>query len=210
MSGRNSGSPFVLPALVLLSLITVYPVLTVLYLSLLRKLPLFGITRFVGLENYLFLIADDRFWNAFRNTLYFTVLSVSLELLLGLGLALLLNRSFPFKGTVTAIVLIPWAIPTVVSARMWEWMYNTDLGILNHLLGLKVNWLGSPLWALHAAVFMDVWKTIPDRWGKSVGPVLSDHPAAAQARDPCGPRFPDARCFSRVRCGICIDRRRSG
>ncbi len=161
MSGRNSGSPFVLPALVLLSLITVYPVLTVLYLSLLRKLPLFGITRFVGLENYFFLVADDRFWNAFRNTLYFTALSVSLELLLGLGLALLLNRNFPFKGTVTAMVLIPWAIPTVVSARMWEWMYNTDLGILNHLLGLKVNWLGSPLWALHAAVFMDVWKTIP-------------------------------------------------
>ncbi len=161
MSFRDNGSAYVLPALALLSLITLYPVLTVLYLSLLRKLPLFGIARFVGLENYFFLVADERFWNALRNTIYFTALSVSLELLLGLGLALLLNRSFPFKGAVTAMVLIPWAIPTVVSARIWEWMYNTDLGILNHLLGVKVNWLGSPLWALHSAVIMDVWKTTP-------------------------------------------------
>ncbi|OGW40822.1 MAG: ABC transporter permease [Nitrospirae bacterium GWD2_57_9] len=157
----DRGTPFVAPALVLLSLITLYPVLSVLALSLLHKLPLFGISRFAGLENYRFLLTDDRFWNAFRNTVYFAAVSVSLELLLGLALALLLNRTFPFKGIATAIVLVPWAIPTVVSARMWEWMYNTDLGILNHLLGVKINWLGSPFWALNAAVFMDVWKTTP-------------------------------------------------
>ena len=92
---------------------------------------------------------------------YFTGVSVALELLLGLSIALLLNRTFRFKGLVTAMVLIPWAIPTVVSARMWEWMYNTDFGILNHLLGVKINWLGSPFWAMNAAVLMDVWKTTP-------------------------------------------------
>jgi multiple sugar transport system permease protein len=161
MSARDSGNRFVMPAIVLLSLITVYPVLSVLFLSLHRKLPLFEISKFVGLENYLYLLGDDRFWNAFWNTVYFTALSVSLELLLGLGLALLLNRPFRFKGIVTAVVLVPWAIPTVVSARMWEWMYNPDFGVLNYLLGTNVNWLGSPLWALNAAVFMDVWKTTP-------------------------------------------------
>ncbi len=161
MSAPDRGNRFVLPALVLLAAITVYPVISVLFLSLLRKLPLFGISRFVGLDNYRFLLADDRFWNALRNTVYFTAVSVSIELLLGLGIALLLNRKFRFKGAVTAVVLIPWAIPTVVSARMWEWMYNTDFGVLNYLLGAKVNWLGSPFWALNAAVFMDVWKTTP-------------------------------------------------
>jgi multiple sugar transport system permease protein len=72
-----------------------------------------------------------------------------------------LNRTFRFRGIVRALVLIPWAVPTVVSARMWEWMYNTDFGILNYLLGVKINWLGNPFWAMNAAVFMDVWKTTP-------------------------------------------------
>jgi multiple sugar transport system permease protein len=161
MRERETGNRFVAPAVVLLCLVTVYPLLSVLYLSLHLRLPIFDISKYVGLDNYRFLLHDDRFWNAVRNTVYFTALSVTLELLLGLGIALLLNRSFRLKGIVTAVVLVPWAIPTVVSARMWEWMYNTDFGILNHLLGLKINWLGSPFWALNAAVLMDVWKTTP-------------------------------------------------
>jgi len=161
MTNRDSGQRFVTPALLLLALVTVYPVLSVLYLSLHRKLLIFDISRFVGLDNYLFLVQDDRFWNALGNTAYFTFLSVALELGLGLSIAMLLHREFRFKGFVRAVVLIPWAIPTVVSAKMWEWMYNTDFGILNYLLGAEVNWLGSPLWALNAAVCMDVWKTTP-------------------------------------------------
>jgi len=141
--------------------VTVYPVIYVLYLSFHRKLLIFDISRFVGLDNYLFLLNDGRFWNALGNTAYFTALSVSLELALGLSIALLINRSFRLRGAVRAVVLIPWAIPTVVSARMWEWMYNTDFGIINYLLGTGVNWLGSPFWALNAAVAMDVWKTTP-------------------------------------------------
>jgi multiple sugar transport system permease protein len=161
MSARDHGTRFVMPALVMLSLVTAYPIISVLYLSLHRRLLIFDISRFVGLDNYVFLVKDDRFWNALWNTAYFTGTSVALELLLGLSIAVLLNRTFRFKGVVTAMVLVPWAIPTVVSARMWEWMYNTDYGILNHLLGVKINWLGSAFWALNAAVLMDVWKTTP-------------------------------------------------
>jgi len=161
MERGGSGRAFILPAVVLLSCVTIYPVIYVLYLSFHRKLLIFDISRFVGLENYLFLLKDGRFWNALGNTVYFTALSVSLELLLGLSIALIMSRSFGLRGAVRAVVLIPWAIPTVVSARMWEWMYNTDFGILNYLLGVKVNWLGSPFWALNAAVAMDVWKTTP-------------------------------------------------
>jgi len=161
MKEPESGNRFVVPALLLLSLVTVYPLIYVFYLSLQRRLLIFDISRFVGLDNYIFLLRDDRFWNAMKNTAYFTVVSVSLELLFGLSIALLLNRQFRFRGLVRAIVLIPWAIPTVVSARMWEWIYNTDFGILNYLLGTEINWLGSPSWAMNAAIFMDVWKTTP-------------------------------------------------
>ncbi|MBI4378579.1 MAG: sugar ABC transporter permease [Nitrospinae bacterium] len=161
MTKRESGSLFVIPAFILLSLVTIYPVIYVLYLSLHRRLLIFNISKFVGFENYLFLLKDDRFWNALKNTVYFTVLSVSLELFVGLSFAVLLNRAFRLRGFVRAIVLIPWALPTVVSARMWEWMYNTDFGILNYLLGSEINWLGSPFWAMNAAIFMDVWKTTP-------------------------------------------------
>ena len=161
MTARDPGNRFVAPALVVLAAVTVFPVLSVLLLSLFRRRLIFGISEFIGLDNYRYLLSDARFWNALGNTAYFTVLSVTLEIGLGLAVALLLHRSFPAKGAVRALVLVPWAIPTVVSARMWEWLYNTDLGLLNHLLGAKVNWLGSPAWALHAAIVMDVWKTTP-------------------------------------------------
>jgi multiple sugar transport system permease protein len=161
MMKRESGNGFVIPALGLLSVVTLYPIAYVFYLSLQRKLLIFNISRFIGLENYIFLLRDERFWNALRNTVYFTAVSVTLELVLGLCIAMLLNRHFRGKGMVRALVLLPWAIPTVVSAKMWEWMYNTDFGVLNYLLGIKINWLGSPFWALNAAIFMDVWKTTP-------------------------------------------------
>ena len=159
--GQDNGNMFVIPALVLLFLVTIYPIIYVIYLSLHIKHLIFDVSKFVGFENYLFLLKDERFWNALKNTVYFTVVSVSLELLLGLSIAMLINKAFRLKGLVRAIVLIPWAIPTVVSARMWEWMYNTDFGILNYILGVKINWLGSTFWAMNAAIFMDVWKTTP-------------------------------------------------
>lgn len=158
---KESGNRFILPALLILSVITIYPIFYVFYLSLHRRLLIFDISKFVGFDNYLFLLRDDRFWNALKNTVYFTSVSVTLELLIGLSIAVLLNRSFRLKGLTRAVILIPWAIPTVVSARMWEWIYNTDFGILNYCLGVKINWLGSPFWAIHAAVLMDVWKTTP-------------------------------------------------
>ena len=151
----------ILPALLLIGLITVYPLFYVVWLSFHRRLLIFNISQFVGWGNYLQLMSDSRFWQAFWNTVYFTGLSVVLELLLGLGIALLLTASFRGQALVRIAVLLPWAIPTVVSAKAWEWMYNADYGLINYLLGVPVNWLGSPWWALNAAVFMDVWKTTP-------------------------------------------------
>ncbi len=152
---------FLAPALVLLTAVLLYPGLSVLWLSLHRRLLIFDISRFVGLDNFAFLVQDDRFWNALGNTIYFTAVSVTAELLLGLGIAVLLHRAFRGKGLMRTVLLIPWAVPTVVSAKMWEWLYNPDFGLLNYLLGMRVNWLGAPALALHAAIAMDIWKTTP-------------------------------------------------
>lgn len=153
---------YVAPAAALLALVTFYPLAHVLWLSLERRSLLDpGPPAFTGLANYLRLAADERFWNALGNTLYFAIVSVSLELVLGLAFALAVQRPFRGRALLYGVILLPWAVPTAVSARMWEWMYNAEIGVLNHILGAEVNWLGAPAWALNAAVAMDVWKSTP-------------------------------------------------
>jgi multiple sugar transport system permease protein len=164
---------FVLPALTLLAVLALGPIAASLWLSLRRRLPIFGVDDFVGLQNYATLWHDGRFWHAAGITLYFTAVSVALELVLGLGLALLLagrdtwGRPRAVPAWLRVVMLVPWAVPTVVSARMWEWLYQADYGLLSHLaqsLGLHdgpVSWLATPWTALHAAIVMDVWKATP-------------------------------------------------
>jgi len=158
---------FLAPAFIIIAAIAIYPILNVFYLSLHRKLLIFGIHRFVGLENYLFLLQDGRFWRSLGNTIYFVMISTSLEMALGLATALVMHQPRAGATLIRAAVLVPWTIPTVVSARMWEWIYNPDFGVLNFvlqkigLLGSSQNWLGEPSLALHAVIFADVWKTTP-------------------------------------------------
>lgn len=148
------------PAALLLAAVTAVPMGYVVWLSLQSRTP-FRPPAFAGLDNYLRLALDARFWNALGNTAYFTAASVALELALGLAVALAVARAGRMRSLVYGAILVPWAIPTVVSARMWEWMYNPEIGVLNYLLGARVNWLGDPVWALHAAIAMDVWKSTP-------------------------------------------------
>lgn len=153
---------FLAPAALLLGVVTLYPLVHVAWLSLQRRSLLDpDPPSFAGLDNYARLAADERFWNALGNTLYFAGVSVSLELALGLAFALVVQRPFRGRAALYGIILLPWAVPTAVSARMWEWMYEAEIGVLNHLLGVSVNWLGSPAWALNAAIAMDVWKSTP-------------------------------------------------
>lgn len=149
------------PGILYVVAIALLPVIFTFWLSFRRQLPIFHISQFIGLENYTFLLRDARFWGALGNTAYFVVVSVTLEALLGLGLALLLNRRFPGRGLARALVLIPWVVPNVVAARFWELIFNADFGVLNYLLGVHINWLGDPAWALPAAILADVWKTTP-------------------------------------------------
>jgi multiple sugar transport system permease protein len=137
------------------------PLAVILWLSLRRHMPVFGISEFVGLENYRFLLEDPRFLGSLGNTLYVTVSSVGCELLLGLGIALLLRRLGRGRGALQAAMLVPWMLPTVVAAWAWEWILNPGFGLLNHVLGLHTNWLGDPVLAIHAVILADVWKSTP-------------------------------------------------
>src|SRR4051812_38533359 len=157
MAVRERGALMAAPAFAVLGGVAVVPVLAAVWLSLHRSIVVFHEQRFVGLANFRFLFTDARFWSAFGTTAYFTAVAVGVELLLGLPVAMLLQRG---GGWLRAAVLLPWAIPTAVSARMWAWLFNADYGLL-HRVAPAVDWLGSPRTALHAAVLVDVWKTTP-------------------------------------------------
>ncbi|MBI4637141.1 MAG: sugar ABC transporter permease [Candidatus Rokubacteria bacterium] len=152
---------FVAPAVLTLAALTAGPALWVVWLSLRQRVPVFGIDRFVGLEHYAFLAADARFWGAVRVTMLFTVLSVGLELLLGVAVALALRGQRVGRRSALALLLLAWALPGVVTARLFEWLYHPAAGLVNVALDLGLNWLGDPTLALPALILADVWRTMP-------------------------------------------------
>jgi multiple sugar transport system permease protein len=158
---RRAALGFVAPAVLTLAVLTAGPALWVFWLSLRRRVPVFGIDRFVGLAHYAFLATDARFWSAARVTVVFTIASVALELLLGLGVALALRGQRIGRRTALALVLLAWALPGVVTARLFEWLYHPAVGLVNVVLDLHLNWLGDPTLALPALVVADVWRTMP-------------------------------------------------
>ena len=120
-----------------------------------------------GQTLYFGVLMDKAWWNAVWNTLRFGIVSVVLETVLGMAVALVLNANFKGRGLVRAAILIPWAIPTVVSAKMWGWMLNDQLGIVNDMLirvGLiheKIAWAADASYSMIAVVAVDTWKTVP-------------------------------------------------
>lgn len=139
-----------------------YPVVRAIQRSLFDD-PIGEEPSFIGLDNYasiLFGSGAEQFWNAFGNTIFFSATTVVLELLIGMSLALVMNRAFRGRGIVRAVVLVPWAIPTAVAAVLWRWTFDAN-GIVNHLLGNQVLWTGSEWPAKWAIVFADTWKTAP-------------------------------------------------
>jgi multiple sugar transport system permease protein len=159
---RLSGYLLAAPSVALLFGIALLPLLGTAWLSLFRLVVVFHEKRFVGLDNYRFLLHDARFWTALGNTACFALVSVTAELALGLVIALLLDSRAPGRALLRAAVLVPWAIPAAVSGKIWAWLLNPEYGALTALLPFKdVNWLGTPGYAMAAAVVVDVWKTTP-------------------------------------------------
>lgn len=160
----------VTPALVGIIGLAILPILRTIWISLhTLKLNEPGLGQpFVGLQNYVDLVTDQehRLTGALVNTINFTVFSVALELVLGVAIALLIHRAFIGRGVVRASVLVPWAIPTSVSALMWKFIFDDRLGLFNALLAKfgivgSQTWLGDPHTAMGAMIATDVWKTTP-------------------------------------------------
>ena len=158
---RLAGMAFVAPAVLTLAALALYPGLWVLWLSLQQRVPIFGIARFVGLDHFAFLATDPRFWNAARVTLTFAVVSVVLELVVGLAVALALQRQRVGRRLSLSLLLLAWALPSVVTAKLFEWLYHPSAGLVNVLVGRSLNWLGDPALALPALILADVWRTMP-------------------------------------------------
>jgi trehalose/maltose transport system permease protein len=158
----------VLPAVFVVFLVIGFPLFQVLVYSFM-KIKLDGVTppSFVGFDNYLFIFSDPDFWHSVWITLFFTFFSVTIEAVLGLVVALVANSKFKGRTLLRVAILIPWAIPTVVSSQIWKWMFNDIYGVANiilaglHIIPHKLAWLATPETALPVIIGVDVWKTTP-------------------------------------------------
>ncbi len=172
---------FLAPMIVIILMVAGWPLARTIWFSLTdANLSDLSQVNFIGFENYISyldygdgdgewvgVLADGKWWNAVWNTIYFATISVTLETFLGLIVALILNAKFPGRALVRAAMLIPWAIPTIVSAKMWSWMLHDQYGVINDML-LVVGFISTPLaWtanndlAMFAVIMADVWKTTP-------------------------------------------------
>ena len=146
-----TGWVLVLPAVLVLLLVYAYPIGRAFWLSLFTQnlgTQLEPVA--TGLGNYARIWGDGAFWNSIWNTTVFTVIALTLELILGMAIALVLNRSFRGRGVVRTIAILPWALPTAIMALAWTWIFNDQYGVVNDILmrlGLidsGINWLGGP------------------------------------------------------------------
>lgn len=155
---------FLLPLLLLVSLFMLIPVLGTFWLSLWQDVA-FLTRKFVGLANYLRLLKDTQFWQSVGFTLIFSLISVAVEMVLGIIVALVVSERFRGRGAIRGVSLLPWAIPAIIGARIWQLIYRYDYGLANYLLGslfgVSVNWLGSSAGAMFSLIVADVWRTTP-------------------------------------------------
>lgn len=121
--------------------------------------------KFVGLQNYEKVFASQDFWKVFGQTLIWTFVNVFFHFVLGLGLALILNQHLRLKGLWRALLLIPWAVPSYITAFSWRWLFNGDYGFFNHLIagmGLnRISWLSDPFWSMFAVCVTNIWLGVP-------------------------------------------------
>src|SRR3954468_9120265 len=165
LSEKRLAWLMVSPSLILIAIVAAYPILYAIWLSLHEySVRVAGLSRWAspaGLGNYKKALSDPAWWSALEHTLIFTVASVTLEFGLGLGMALAMHAAFRGQGALRTVVLVPWAVLTVVTAIMWQTMFVSPYGFVNTVLGAQTVWLGSEPQALIVIILADVWKTTP-------------------------------------------------
>jgi trehalose/maltose transport system permease protein len=165
---RRLGAAMLAPSLAVIALVAAYPIGYAVWLSLNEYSVITpGLSRFVGFDNYRDALGSADFWAAMKTTVLFTVISVGLELVIGLAMALVMHQAFRGRALLRAVVLVPWAVLTVVTAITWRTIFEPELGFANTALswlglpGGDVVWLGEEGYALAVMIFADVWKTAP-------------------------------------------------
>ena len=168
MSDRQVGVLFMLPLLIAVALFLVWPIAEAVRLSFVRYNPLRPDEQpFVGLDNYIFVLEDPLFWESFWQAIVWTGISTVLQALIGVGLALLLHLPLRGINAFRGLLLFPYIVPTVVIALNWRWLFNSEIGIVNHVLmslGIvseRVAWLSTPDMAMASAILLNVWKYTP-------------------------------------------------
>jgi trehalose/maltose transport system permease protein len=161
---RRTAYYMVLPALLIILIVAFYPVVSSIWLSV-HQSTIIQTGPFNGLENYTELFKNTDFLDGLFNTVVFTVVSVILEFIIGLGIALAINRAFRGRGLVRAAVLVPWAFPTVISAAMWRLMFQDQVGVINTIAN-NIGIISQPILSdrtllLIASILVDTWKTTP-------------------------------------------------
>ena len=150
------------PSLVLILLVAAYPILYAIWLSMHDYSVINpGQSRWDVFGNYKDALTSSEFWSAFKTTFIFTFFSVVLETIIGLAMALAMHAAFRGQGVLRTVILVPWAVLTVVTAIMWRTIFDPNLGFVNTLLGTDTVWLGEEPQALMVMIFADVWKTAP-------------------------------------------------
>jgi multiple sugar transport system permease protein len=162
----RTGVLLVLPALLLLCALTVYPVAYGVWISFFNKHSFFPEQSFIGLANYVAVFADEEFWRSLRLGLVYSLSTIALQLALGVGAALLLNEAFAGRGLVRAVAIFPYVVPTVVAVIIWKWLLNSQFGVVNHVLesaGIidrPVSWMGRD-WIMVSLIIVSVWQFFP-------------------------------------------------
>jgi len=150
------------PTLIALLLVVGYPIVRAIVRSFYDD-PIGGTPGFIGLRNYTDALTgsgSSEFWGALWVTVFFTVVSVAFEVVIGFAMAMVMHRAFRGRGLIRTSVLVPWAIPTAVTAVLWGWIFQPN-GIVNHLIGQHIIWTGSEWPAKWAIIIADTWKTAP-------------------------------------------------
>jgi len=168
LSDRQVGVLFMLPLIIAVGVFLVWPIAEAVRLSFVRYNPLRPDDQpFVWLDNYLFVLEDPLFWESFWQAIVWTGWSTVLQAVIGVGLALLLHQPLKGMNAFRGLLLFPYIVPTVVIALNWRWLFNSEIGIVNHLLlsaGIiddKIAWLSTPSMAMASAILLNVWKYTP-------------------------------------------------
>lgn len=167
LSDRNIARTFLLPSILIVLLLDIYPILYVFFISFQSRGLFDQASNFVAFKNYITIFRNPNFLTALKNSLYWTIGTTSLEVIIGTVTSLLLNRDFKFRNIARGFLLVPYVIPTIVSALIWKYMFNDLIGVVNyvlrvlHLTNTPITFLSSPKTAMLVIITVNVWTYTP-------------------------------------------------